>query len=160
MGKKERYTEAEAHRRFAVQFNGTTWDLLGKADRTKEDDEVMIASAFASLRHWLEIGTGVHQQRGEWLIAHVYSVLGVAGRASYHATRCLQLTELYVGELEDFDRAYAYEAVARAHAIAGNQDEAVTYIDLAVKAGRAISDDQSREIFVGDFDSGPWAGLR
>jgi hypothetical protein len=120
----------------------------------------MVSSAYASLRHWLEAGTGVHQQRGEWMIARVYSVLGVADRALYHANCCLELTEQHAGEMEDFDRAFACEAVARANAIAGKRDEALKYIELAKKAGEAIADEQSKDIFYGDFNGGDWAGLR
>jgi hypothetical protein len=160
MSEEKVYTEAEAHRHFAIQFNGMTWDLLDKAERTKEDDERMLYSAFASCRHWLEAGTGVHHQRGEWMITRVYSVLGLGQVAVRHANRCLELTEEHAGEMEDFDRAFAYEAAARANAVAGNRDEALKYIELAEKAGEAIADEQSKEIFVGDFNGGDWAGLR
>jgi hypothetical protein len=160
MSEEKAYTEAEAHRHFAIQFNGETWDLLDKAERTKEDDERMLYSAFASCRHWLEAGTGVHHQRGEWMIARVYSVLGLGEAAVRHANRCLELTTEYASEMEDFDKAFAYEAVARANAVAGNRGEALKYIELAEKAGEAIADEQNKEIFVGDFNGGDWAGVR
>jgi tetratricopeptide (TPR) repeat protein len=160
MTEEKTYTEAEAHRHFAIQFNGKTWDLLDKAERTKEEDELMVYSAQASCRHWLEAGTGANHQRGEWMIARVYSVLGLGETALRHANRCLELTEQHSDLVEDFDRAYAYEAIARAHAIAGNRDEALEYIKLAETAGQAIADEQSKEIFAGDFDGGDWAGLR
>jgi hypothetical protein len=160
MTEEKTFNEAEAHRHFAIKFNGMTWDLLDKAERTREDDERMVLSAFASLRHWMEAGAGVHRQRGEWMIARVYSVLGTTERALYHANRCLELTEQYADEMEDFDRAYAHEAVARANAIAGNRDEARRYIALAQEAGEAIADGQSKEIFAGDLAGGDWAGLR
>jgi hypothetical protein len=160
MSEERAYTEAEAHRHFAIQFNGMTWDLLDKAERTKEEDERMLYSAFASCRHWLEAGTGVHHQRGEWMISRVYSVLGLGEAAVRHADRCLELTEEHADEMEDFDKAFAYEAAARANAVAGNRDEALNYIDLAEKAGEAIADEQSKEIFWGDFNGGHWAGLR
>jgi tetratricopeptide (TPR) repeat protein len=160
MSEEKVYTEAEAHRHFAIQFNGMTWDLLDKAERTKEEDERMLYSAFASCRHWLEAGSGVHHQRGEWMIARVYAVLGLGEAAVRHANRCLELTEEHADEMEDFDKAFAYEAAARANAMAGNRDEALKYIDLAEKAGEAIADEQSKEIFMGDFNGGDWAGLR
>jgi hypothetical protein len=160
MSEDERYTQAEAHRHFAIQFNGLTWDLLDKAERTAEDDERMLYSAIASCRHWLEAGTAVHHQRGEWLIARVYSVLGLGEAALRHANRCLELTEAHAGDMADFDRAYAYEALARANAVAGNRDEALRYIKLAEEAGQAIAEEENREIFVGDLNSGNWGGLR
>jgi hypothetical protein len=160
MSEEQQYTAAEAHRFFAIEFNGQTWNLLEKEDRTKADDEMMIHSTHASCRHWLEAGTGVHHQRGEWLIARVYSVLGQAEAAILHADRCLELTREHSDLMEDFDWAYAYEGVARANAVAGNQEKALKYIALAEKAGEAIAEDESKKFFVGDFDGGDWKGLR
>jgi tetratricopeptide (TPR) repeat protein len=160
MNEENTFAEAEAHRYFGVEFNNQCWTLLGKADRSQEEDELLVFSAYASLRHWLEAGTGVNHQRGEWMIANIYSALGVSEAALHHAKRCLELTEQYADEMEDFDRAYAYESVARANAIAGNRDEALKYIELAEKAGEAIAEEQSKEFFVGDLKGGNWAGLR
>jgi hypothetical protein len=154
------YTEAEAQRLFAIQFHGKTWELLEKPDRTRGEDELMVHSAHASCRHWLEVGTGLHHQRGEWLIARVYSVLGMADAALRHAARCLELTETYSDLMVDFDWAFAYESMARANAVAGTREEALKYIALAERAGENIADEQDREIFVGDFNGGNWGGVR
>lgn len=59
-------SSGDSHRHFAIQFNGQTWGLLDKLDRTWEEGEMMIYAAHASCRHWLEAGTGVNHQRGEW----------------------------------------------------------------------------------------------
>jgi hypothetical protein len=160
MSEEKTYTEAEAHRRFAIKFNGMTWALLDKADRTPEEDDLMLYSAFASCRHWLEVGTGVHHQRGEWLISRVYTVLGLGEAAVRHARRCLALTEQCSGEMEDFDQAYAYEAMARANVVAGYREEALHYIALAEQVGEAIANDENKAIFLGDFNGGEWGGLR
>jgi hypothetical protein len=159
VSEEKTFTKTEAHRHFAIQFNGEVWNLLEKAGRTSEEDERMLYAAFASCRHWLEAGTGVHHQRAEWLIARVYAVLGRAEAALRHAERCLALTEQHAGEMEDFDRAYAYEAVARANAVAGNLDGAGKYLALARESGEAIADGQSKKIFEGDLRSGDWQGL-
>jgi hypothetical protein len=160
VSEEKAYTEAEAHRFFAIQFNGQTWSLLDKPERTQEEDELMVYSAHASCRHWLEAGTGVNHQRGEWMISRVYSVLGLGEAALRHAKRCLELTEEHADLMEDFDQAFAFESVARAHAVARNQVEALRYIELAQQAGEAIEADESKEIFVADFDGGDWHGLR
>lgn len=160
MSEERTYTETEAHRRFAIMFNGMTWELLDKGGRTQEDDERMLYSAVASCRHWLEVGTAVHHQRGEWLISRVYSVLGLGESAVRHAVRCLELTEKNAEEMADFDWAYAYEALARAHAMAGNVGEAQRFIELAERAGEGISDEESKGVFLADFGGGEWSGLR
>ena len=160
MNKEKAYTEQEAHRHFATNFNGQVWSLLEKTDRIQADDELMLLSALASCRHWREVGTGVHHQRAEWMIARVYSELGVGEAALRHARRCQELTEQHADLLEDFDQAYAYEALARASTVAGNQAEALKYLGLAEEAGQAIADEESKKLFVGDLNGGDWHGLR
>ena len=160
MTAEDTYNEAEAHRALAIQYHSQTWDLLDKEDRSPEDDELMIHTAHTSCRHWLEVGTGLHHQRGEWLISRVYGVVGLAGAALRHAKRCAELTETHSDLMEDFDRAFAQECLARAHALAGNRDDALRYMKLAEEAGEAIADKGSRDYFFSDLNGGEWNGLR
>ena len=155
----EKYTEQEAHRHFGSKLNGEVWNLLGKPERSESEDEQMIHAAHASCYHWLQVGTGAHHQRGEWLISHVYAVLGLPLAALHHAQRCQALTEEHADLLEDFDRAYALEALARANAVAGNRDEALEYRKLAAEAGQAIADAESKKYFLGDLEGGNWGSL-
>lgn len=154
------YTEVEAHRYFAQACNQQVWALAAKSERTPDEDAEMLDAAHASLYHWRYAGTGVHLQRGEWLISHVYGLLGIGDSALRHAERCLSLTTSHKGEMEDFDVAYAYLGMARAHAILGQSVDAQKYLALAEEAGRAISDEEDRVIFTNDLNSGNWYGLR
>ena len=122
--------------------------------------ELMIHTAHASGCHWLTAGTGLHHQRGEWLIVRVYTALRVAEAALRHANCCMELTRQHSDLMHDFDWAYAYEGVARAHAVAGNRDEALRHIELAQKAGEAIKEEENRRIFVADFNGGNWNQMR
>jgi hypothetical protein len=160
MSDEKTYTEEEAHRHFAASLNGKVWTLLGKPDRNQAKDELMIHTAHASCCHWLKVGTGVHHQRAEWLIARVYSELDLGEAALRHARRCQELTQEHADLMEDFDRAYAQEALARANAVAGNRGEALKHLQLAEEAGQAIADEESRKFFVGDLADGDWHGLR
>jgi len=160
MAEKETFTEAEAQLHFAKQFNGKVWELLERQERTLEEDELLVEYAHASLAHWRVVGTEVHLQRGAWMLAHVYTILGNAELALQYAGRCQELTELYKSHLSDFDFAYAYECMARAQALAGNQMEAQKYIAMADKEGAAINDGEDRKIFLGDFNGGYWYGVR
>ncbi|MEP6909651.1 MAG: hypothetical protein ABI896_04365, partial [Actinomycetota bacterium] len=85
---------------------------------------------------------------GEWQISRVYTVLGRAEPAIWHAQRCLQHCEDAV--IGDWDLAYAYEALARAHGLAGNS-EAAAWIAKARTAGDEISDPEDREHFDEDY---------
>lgn len=156
---RQTYTLQEAHEHFGKSLNGMVWQLLEKPDRNRADNEMMVYAAHASLYHWLQVGTRVHHQRGEWMLAHVFTVLGRSEPALLHAERCLELTRQFADELKDFDRAYAFEGVARAHALAGNRGETLEFHRLATEAGEAIADAKDRTIFQGDFKGGNWYGL-
>jgi hypothetical protein len=153
------YTEAKAEKYFAIEHNGVTWNLLTKENRSPDEDALMVHAAHSSCMHWLQAGTPTHHQRGEWLISHVYSVLGYADAAMRHAKTCLALTKDHHNMMEDFDQAYAYEAVARAAALAGETEKAKKYLAKAKEAGEAISDAESKKIFVGDLEDGDWHGV-
>jgi hypothetical protein len=160
MTEEKTYSESEAHRAFAIQYHGQTWDLMDKEDRSPEDDALMIHTAHASCRHWLEVGTGLHHQRGEWLISRVYAVLGLGDPALRHAELCGELTESHADLMTDFDKAFAFECLARANALAGKREKALEYMGLAEKAGEAIAGDGDREYFFSDLNGGEWNGLR
>jgi hypothetical protein len=70
-------------------------------------------------------------------------VLGRAEPALWHGRRCLDLCDEHgIGE---FDLAYAYEALARAHRVAGEVPEAEAYERLAGEAAGRILDPEERE---------------
>lgn len=150
---------ADPHGALARELNGETWSLLEKAGRSEAEDQRMIHAAHASCYHWLHAGTPLHEQRGEWLIARVYAVLGAGEAALRHAGRCRVLTEAHADLMQDFDRAYSCEGLARAHAVAGNAEEARRWKEQARKAGGSIAGEENRKIFVGDLDGGDWHGV-
>jgi tetratricopeptide (TPR) repeat protein len=160
MSSSQMSTFEDAHPYFAKTLNNKVWELLQKTNRSKEEDELMIHAAHASLYHWLSAGTGLNRQRGEWLIAHVYTVLGYPDSALRHATRCLELTKEYADLMKDFDRAYAQECMARAYALAGKGDEAKRYIALAEKEAQTIARGEDKFIFMNDFNGGKWYGVK
>lgn len=154
------YTLEQAHGHFAKSLNGKVWELLENPKRLKSEDELMVYAAHASCYHWLKVGTGLNHQRGEWLIARVYTVLGFEEAALRHATRCLELTQEFADLMQDFDWAYAYEALARANALAGNREDALKYIQLCDEHGQGIANEEDREFFMSDFNGGDWHGMR
>ncbi len=92
-------------------------------------------------------------QAGEWQISRVYAVLGRAPSALYHARRALDICR--ANNVGDFNLAYAYEANARAHAVAGDKAEAAKYAKLAREAGEKIAKDEDREWFFKDLATVP-----
>jgi hypothetical protein len=160
MTEEKTYTAAQAHYFFAVEFHRQTWDLLDKPGRTRFDNVRMLDYAHASLAHWRASGTAVRQQRGEWLISRVHSVLGEGEPALKHAQLCHELLEGNRDEMEDFDFAFAYEAIARAYAVHGEKPEALKFIERAQKAGEAIQAQEDRETFFAEFNGGDWHGVK
>lgn len=149
--------DAAAHRRLGVELFNFTWTLIEKADRTPAETDEMIHAAHASRYHWSKAGTAVNLGRGEWQIARVYSVLGRAEPALWHAGRCLAYIEaaIAVGETEDWDLAAAREAMARAAGVAGDEAEAARWRDLAREALATIADPADRELVEGDLATLP-----
>ena len=145
------------HRAFARALNNLVWRLLAASGRTAEDDARMVDAAHASQYHWREAG-GPPATRGEWLVSHVYAVLGRPEPALHHARRCLELAGAEPG-VADFDHAYAAEAMARALACAGDPGQAAGWHSRATAAGATIADDEDRKIFTEDLATGPWFGL-
>ena len=160
MSEEKTFSESEAHLFFAKRYNGMTWELFDKKERTTEENELMLDYAHASLAHWRIAGTGLNVQRGEWLISRVWILLGDGEQALRHARRVEELTESHRSEMSDFDFAFAHESLARAHALLGHADEARQFMVLAQVAGDAIADEEDRKIFFDDFNSGNWNGIK
>jgi len=153
MTEEKKYTEQEWHKRAAITLFNLVWSLLDKKDRTKQEDDKMVHAVHASRFHWGEIGTPVEFERGEWQISRVYSVLNRSQSALYHAERCLEICKEH--NIGDFDIAFAYEAMARAHAVAGDKSDCEKYIKLAKEAGEQIKKKEDKDLFFNDLKTVP-----
>jgi len=145
MAEETKYSEKEAHKKFAVDCFNLTWNLLDKKDRTVEEIDEMIHTAHASRFHWGEIGTPLEFERGEWQISRVYSVLKRSEPALYHAKRCLEICRK--NNIGDFDIAFAYEAMARAYAVASDKTGCDKHLQLAKEAGEMIKKKEDKDYF-------------
>lgn len=151
-----------AHRWFGVECNNGIFPLLEKADRSEEETERMIAMAFASTLHWEKYskGTIVNTIRGTNMIATTMCYAERKECALHYAERNLALVEANKSAVADFDIAYAYMVMARSHALSGNRNKALHFLEECVKATSAIADDEDRKITEGDLHSGPWFGVK
>ena len=145
--------EPALQRKTAADLFNYTWTLLEKADRTERETDLMVHAAHASRFMWEDIGEPVNHARGEWQIARVYAVLDRPEPALFHARCCLEIAEEH--GLGDFDLACAYEALARAHATAGERDAAARYEALGREVAARIEEADDRELVVSDLDSLP-----
>jgi hypothetical protein len=145
----EKEPPREEHKKLAINLFNLTWNLLDKKSRTREENDKMVHAAHASRYHWGEIGTPLEFERGEWQISRVYSVLGRSEPALYHATRCLDICK--ENNIGDFDIAFAYEAMARAHSIAGDKTECEKHLQLAKEAGEMIKKKEDEDYFLSEL---------
>jgi hypothetical protein len=138
------------HRRLGVDLFNEVWRLM----ESREDDDRMLHAAHASRYHWGEAPDRKLENlaRGEWQVSRVYVVLGRAEPAIWHARRCLQHCE--EAGIGDWDLAYAFEALARAHALAGD-GEVAELKAKARSAGDVIADPADREHFDEDYATLP-----
>ena len=145
----------EEHRQLGVDLYNETWALMQRSDRAPADDDEMLHCAHASAYHWLQVGTQANRARSEWLCSRVYTVLALAEPALRHAQRCLELVESAPEEMEDWDLAAAHEALARAHATAGDAGEARRHVELGRAALARVADAEDREQLEADFATVP-----
>ena len=143
----------EQRRQLAVDLFNHAWSLLRLPQRTPEQDDELVHAAHASRYHWGEVGTPANLARGEWQVSRVYATLGHAEPALFHARRCLAYCEASPDALEDWDLPFAYEALARAHRVAGEAGESRRCADRARELGELIADPEDREQLATDLAS-------
>lgn len=143
------------HRKLGVGLYNFAWTLMEKADRTADETDLLIHAAHASRYHWEKVALAVNRARGEWLCSRVYAVLGRAEPAAWHAQRCLAIVNAGGEGFEDWDRASALEAMARAHTVAGDRAEAERYRALAAAELPRIAEADDREVIENDLASIP-----
>lgn len=140
------------HRQLGVDLYNGSWGLLEKVDRTPDEDDELLHQAHASAYHWLKAPEcePKNRARSEWLCSRVYAVVGRAEPALHHAERCLAITQAKPENMEDWDLPFAYEALARAHGVAGNARASRRFAELAHESGESIADPEVREHFVAE----------
>ena len=148
--------EPATERTLAIALFNRVWRLLEQEDRSEAEDAEMVHAAHASCYHWMQVGEPVHRARGEWQCSRVYAVLGRAEPALSHARVALDICRRE--GIGDFDLAFAYEALARAHAVAGDPDESRRWAEQARAACADIVDEADREIVLADLETATTPG--
>ncbi|MDQ2750081.1 MAG: MerR family transcriptional regulator [Pseudonocardiales bacterium] len=144
---------AEDDRRLGIALFNATWDLMEKEDRSRDDDDAMLHMAHASRHHWGQVGKQVNLARGEWQCSRVYAVLRRPEPCLHHAQRVLDICqEQGIG---DWDLAFAYEALARGHAINGDLERARAFTEQALAAAEDIAEDGDRDLLLSDLETIP-----
>jgi hypothetical protein len=141
----------EEERQLAINLFNHVWTLMELPERTSAQDDEMLHAAHASCYHWHQVGSAANDARGEWQCSRVYVVLGRTDGAVHHARRCLAICQAYPESLDEFDLPYAHEALARAHALAGDAVLSRRHLEQARSLGNAMGNPKEREHLLEDL---------
>lgn len=142
---------AAAHRLFSAAGFNQAWELLEKLNRTAEDEELLLQSAYASLWHWGQRPdcTEINQSIGFWQLSRIFATLGRAADAKHYGHLCLKASE----NGPPFYRAYAYEALARASHVAGDSEQQRSFSATSKQLAQEIKDAEERTMLLNDLQS-------
>ena len=141
------------HRKIGTYLFNHTWSLLERKRRSPGQNHEMLSAAHASLYHWSRGGGQRNRCIAEWQVSRVYSVLGRPEPALHHGQRALEIARH--GRVAPFYVAYAYEALARAAAVAGQRRARALYLRKAERIGKTVRDSQERKLLMDDLATIP-----
>jgi hypothetical protein len=141
----------KAHQWFAVScFNGT-WTYIDKAERTPEEEEQMLQLTMASAWHWTQREDCKPQNLSiaYWQISRVHALCGRGAEAVRYGQLCLDVS---LGEgIDPFALGYAYEALARGEAVAGNKSKADEWMEKANGVAEEIGGEDTKKMLLDDL---------
>jgi hypothetical protein len=142
---------AAAHRYFAAYCFNEAWKWMDITDRSADDTEAMIQCCLASLWHWRQRSdaTSRNLSIGYWQASRVYALAGQAANAWRYGELCLKASE---GE-EPFYLGYAYEALARAARMAGDEPLSRQYLQQAQQFAAQVPEGEERSMLLQDLAS-------
>ncbi|MBN2388447.1 MAG: hypothetical protein JXB85_15630 [Anaerolineales bacterium] len=146
---------AQAHRHFSLDCFNRAWVYLDMPTRSPQEDQAMLLLSLASLWHWTQRPdcTPGNLSVGYWQVARVYALLGQVEQARAYGQRCLESAR---GEgTLPFHLGYAYEALARAEALAGEGSKRDEYLRLAGEVSETMPDADARQMLLDDLATIP-----
>jgi hypothetical protein len=153
MAEKNEFDQKAAHKYFSVNCFNQAWDLIDKTGRTPEEDEEMIRLSFASHYHWTQRDDNANtgSSIALWQISRIYAILGRADNARRYGQLCLKASQ---GEgVTPFYLGYAYEALARAEATGGNEEEMQAFLNDARTTAEQIKEEDEKNMLLDDLNT-------
>ncbi|MFZ0533564.1 MAG: hypothetical protein WAM09_10310 [Anaerolineales bacterium] len=151
MGKKPGFDIQAAHKYFSAECFNRAWDFIDKPTRSKSEEDKLLQLSLASIWHWTqrEDCTSTNLSVGYWQVSRAFSLLRQAGNAKHYGELCLEVSQ---GEaVLPFYRGYAYEALARAEMVAGNEDEVEKYLIQAHQVAAVLPDPEEKKQLLSDL---------
>ena len=151
MTKRDDFDQAAAHKYYSANCFNKAWDLIDKDQRTPAEDEQMIRLTQASHYHWTQrpdySSTGA--SIGYWQTSRIYAILDQPENAMHYGKLCLDASQ--EEGVPPFFLGYAFEALARAAAAAGNHQDTNTYLDKARAAADDVQKADDRKMLLDDL---------
>lgn len=146
------FDETAGHRHFSAAAFNAAWEVIDDADRTEADIGDMIDAAHASRWHWRqrEDLRPINVALSAWQLARAYAIDGDANRARTHAQESLDVC--VAGSLGPFLEGYAHEALARAAAVAGRDEERARELGVARRLATMVEEEDDRVLLEADLD--------
>jgi hypothetical protein len=138
-----------AHRYFSVECFTKAWELIDKPSRTPAEEVEMVHFCLVSLWHWTQ-RTDCSRENlsiGYWQASRVYALVRQPENARRYGQLCLEASQ---GE-GPFFLGYAYEALARAERLAGNQAQAAAHLAEAQRWAAQVPTEDDRQLLLNDL---------
>jgi len=151
MNKTPDFDLATAHKYFSVECFNKAWDLIEKKGRTAEEDEQMLRLSLASTWHWSqrEDCNQTNMAIGYWQTSRIYAILAQGDNARRYGKLSLDACQ----EGQPFFLAYAYEALARAESVAGNDQKMADCLHEARKVAEGIPEPGDKKQLLDDLNT-------
>lgn len=140
----------QSYEKLAIRCFNKTWEYIDKQDRTPEENLEMIHCAHTSRYLWGLVGTPLQFQRGEWLISKVYYLVGSGERALVHAKACHDIC--VQNNIGDFDITFAFESLANAYKLLGDQAKCDQYRKAAINSLDGIAKNEDRDYAASEIE--------
>jgi hypothetical protein len=152
----DKLTLNEFHKKLGAKTNGGVWGVLDNNNPSETELEDALEMAYTSRYHWKQVGTLTNDVRSVYMISRVFSHMKNGEQAIKYANLMHELAQK--AEKEDaenwasFDMPFVYEAIAKAHAAAGNRNECKKFTKMSQELIDGLDDKQDREICQGELD--------
>ncbi|HEY5573785.1 MAG TPA: hypothetical protein VIK64_12270 [Anaerolineales bacterium] len=153
MTNKPDFDVQDAHKFFSAYCFNKAWEFIEKENRSPQEAEEMIRLSHASHWHWAqrEDYGARNASIAYWQTSRIYALLGQSENAERYAQLCLEASQ--ADDLDPFLLGYAYEALARAEAVAGKHERATAYLKQARAAAEEVHDQEDRQLLLSDLET-------
>jgi hypothetical protein len=153
MGDMPDFDVEGVHKYFSADCFNRVWGLLDKPKRTSQEDQEMVQLCLASVWHWTEREdcTDTNLSIGYWQASRVYATIGLPDEARRYGQLCLEASK--GPDILPFYLGYAYEALARAEFVAGNEERAREHLAESRRIAEALPNPDAKKQLLADLDA-------